>query len=195
MVSFFFFMVGKMSCTGNRGTICWKVILILVTMTMQLVYPVVSLEESFCAGTGYYNLNYGDTYSIRGYRTIGWDRLFAVDKPFTSFFWGVKAILREKNDNPTEDIRYLRDQMGTTLNGWIHISIDRQAFPFHYIAVWAVTQRNEVYGTFLFYNKYTTNCPGAGFETIYSEPYAYIPCSAGPANVDTVSKSYSHFYF
>lgn len=173
-----------MSCTGNRGTICWKVILFLVTVTMQLVYPVVSLEESFCAGTGYYNLNYGNTYSIRGYRTTGWDRLFAVDKPFTSFFWSVQAFLKD-NNNPKEDIRFVRDHMGIPMNGWIYIRIQRpSAFPFHFVAVWAVTQRNEVYGTFLFGNQYTLKCPG--LVNTYAEPYAYIPCSAGPANVDTV---------
>lgn len=190
----------KISCVGIPRTSRAKTQqstvnkLLLFLVVMLLVCPVISLEESFCAGTGWHNLHY--TGQLYGYRTAGWDRLFAVNVPWTSYFWSVSARdddLSVGNLIPSISVNFVEYRDASTqytLNGWLHVQLERPEAAFHYVAIWAVNKRNEPYGSFIL----TADANFADCypkkEQLYNMSYAYIPCSAGVVNAETVSYKY-----
>lgn len=59
------------------------------------------------------------------------------------------SFFQAGNQSPTIEISFVKDLQGNILNGWLHLSVSIN-IPFHYVAIWVVTDRNEVYGTFIF---------------------------------------------
>lgn len=140
--------------------------------------PVLSIEESFCAGVGFINRN--NFRNPQGVRSMGATALFA--HPLNTFWasnhqtksYSLDALAVTFNKVTTTDYG-LHD-----LNGWLHINIKRLGYngksqTFYALAVWAYSEKRDAVGEFIFLDG--NNCDKAPVKT---KVVNYIPCSGVP---------------
>jgi len=149
---------------------------------LTMICSVDSIEESYCAGTGYRD----GGRKASGVRSLGWSK---VDHLSQSAIWATNHANKLYNsDRILMDIRKVEEpDRGTNseLNGWLQINIkladQSNSFKIMMLAVWALTDSRESIGEFI--STKTAACKSA--PTPYTDENI-LPCAAAPINEPVV---------
>lgn len=132
-----------------------------------------SIEEAFCAGTGYSNLH----EEWLGLRSVGYH--YVNSHPLATI-WAANHISSSPSLSPdsVEFVLKLVEQKlptGTTvqLNGWLLVEVNKWSGNFMALALWAATDTREPIGEFLTLTG-AQGCPS------WKQAREILPCSAVP---------------